>query len=134
MPHPDRRNETVTAWASARHQVGVPDADRPAMYFVVWGWSRRATQQGVVGPFTCGRCQWSGTFWLLAVERRFRLYWIPVGPWRIRRHALVCRNCGHAADVPRHAAPGLVDSAQPVLTAGPFGPQAAVAAAVPPVG
>ncbi len=106
------------------------------MFFVVWGWSRRATQQGVVGPFTCAWCQWSGTFWLLAVEQRFRLYWIPVGPWKVRRHAVVCRNCGHAADVARHAAPALVDAAQPVLVADPFGPQpvAAAAASLPPVG
>ena len=106
------------------------------MFFVGWGWSRRATQQGVVGPFTCARCQWSGTFWLLAVEQRFRLYWIPVGPWKVRSHAVVCRNCGHAADVARHAAPALVDAAQPVLVADPFGPQpvAAAAASLPPVG
>ena len=105
------------------------------MFFVVWGWSRRAAQQGVVGPFTCVRCQWSGTFWLLAVEQRFRLYWIPIGPWKARSHAVVCRNCGHAAGVHRHAVPALIDSAQPVLTTDPFGPQpvGAVAAALPPV-
>ena len=103
------------------------------MFFVLWGWSRRSAQQGVVGPFSCERCQWSGTFWLLAAERRFRLYWVPIGPWKVRSHAIVCRNCGHAADVPRDVAPVLVDSAQPVLTADPFGPQATVAAAAPPV-
>jgi hypothetical protein len=103
------------------------------MFFVVWGWSRRATQQGVVGPFTCTRCQWSGTFWLLAVEQRFRLYWIPIGPWKVRSHAVVCRNCGHAADVPRHAAAVLVDTARPVLAADPLGPEPVPAAAgIPP--
>ncbi|HZB71252.1 MAG TPA: hypothetical protein VE395_03905, partial [Acidimicrobiales bacterium] len=66
---------------------------------------------------------WSGTFWLLAVERRFRLYWIPVGPWRARNHAIVCRNCGHAAGVPRHTAGDLVAAARPVLATDPFGPQ-----------
>jgi hypothetical protein len=104
------------------------------MFFVVWGWSRRATQQGVVGPFTCVRCQWSGTFWLLAVERRFRLYWIPVGPWKVRSHAVVCRNCGHACDIASDAAPALAEAAQPVLVTDPFGPQpVAAGASFPPV-
>ncbi len=106
------------------------------MFFVVWGWSRRATQRGVVGPFTCARCQWSGTFWLLAVEQRFRLYWVPVRPWKVRSHAIVCRNCGSAADVARDTALQLVASARPVLAADPLGPQpvAESAAAVPMVG
>jgi hypothetical protein len=86
------------------------------MESVVRAWSRRARQQGVVGPFTCARCQWSGTFWLLAVGSRFPR-------WRVGRHALVRRNCGHAADVTRAAAPALVDSAVPVLVADPLGPQ-----------
>jgi hypothetical protein len=99
------------------------------MFFMVWGWSRRATQQGVVGPFTCARCQWSGTFWLLAVEQRFRLYWIPTGPWKVRTHSVVCRNCGHAADVPRSAAAVLVEAARPVMATDPLGPEPVPAAA-----
>jgi hypothetical protein len=105
--------------------------EAPAVFFVIWGWSRRATQQGVVGPFTCARCMWSGTFWLLAVERRFRLYWVPVGPWKVRSHAVVCRNCGTAVDVARDAAPALVEAAQPVLTADPLGPPAVPVSAAP---
>jgi hypothetical protein len=89
------------------------------MESVVRAWSRRARQQGVVGPFTCARCQSSGTFWLLAVGSRF--------PGGVGRHALVCRNYGHAADVTRAAAPALVESAVPVLVADPLGPQSAPA-------
>jgi hypothetical protein len=88
-------------------------------------------QQGVVGPFTCVRCLWSGTFWLLAVERRFRLYWIPLGGWSVSSHTIVCRNCGHAVDVARQAAPALVDAAQPVLVADPLGPEPVPASAAP---
>jgi hypothetical protein len=102
------------------------------MFFVVWGWSRRAAQRGVVGPFSCARCHWSGTFWLVTVAQRFRLYWIPLGGWRVRSHHVVCRNCGEAADVPAGAASELLVTARPVLVADPLGPESSSGSAPAP--
>jgi hypothetical protein len=87
-------------------------------------WGGRAHQEGVVGPFTCERCQWSGTFWLFAVERRrSALRWLGVGRRQSLEHVLVCRNCACASTVPAEAASALVASAGPVLVADPLGPQ-----------
>jgi hypothetical protein len=90
-------------------------------------WGGRARQEGVVGPFTCERCQWSGTFSLFAVEqRRSALRRLGVGRRQSVDHVVVCRNCAHVSAVPADAAPALVESAGPVLVADPLGPQPVV--------
>ncbi|MCU1462830.1 MAG: hypothetical protein JWO37_2905 [Acidimicrobiales bacterium] len=92
------------------------------MFFIVWGWAKRVQTVGFVGPYTCARCGWAGTFWLRKVERRFKLYWIQLGRWKVLGHATVCRNCGVGSDVPREHVDELVASAQPLGTPDPMGP------------
>jgi hypothetical protein len=124
MPHLDRCNETVTTWARGRDHLWVPAADRRCMERAGLSWGGRGQQEGVVGPFTCERCQWSGTFWLFAVDlRRSALRWLGLGLRHSVDHVLICRNCAYASAVTADAAPALVDSAGPVLAADPLGPQ-----------
>jgi zinc ribbon protein len=101
------------------------------VFFLVFGWQRRGTRLGFVGPFTCPTCSWMGTFWLDASQHRFRLYFIPVMPWRTQRYACVCRNCGNSTYVAAKDGADLVASVSPLTAPDPLGPAQSQPAGAP---
>ena len=91
------------------------------MFFVIWGWQQRGSNLGVVGPYTCPTCSWVGTFWLTTFERRFRIYFIPVGRWNVQ-YRCVCRNCSYTTYVSPEEATRLRAEAKPIGAPDRFGP------------
>ena len=91
-------------------------------FFIIWGWQQRVVRLGFVGPYTCPTCSWAGTFWLARVERRLRIYFVPVMRWRVNRYLCTCRNCGSSAQLGRERGDALLDDVRPLDAADPFGP------------
>ena len=104
------------------------------MFFIIFGWQSRSSRVGFVGPYTCGVCGWMGTFWLDRRERRFRLYFIPVIPWRAEKYFCTCRNCGGATVVDRGEGAELASNAAPLTAPDPFGPAQSAADDAPVMG
>ena len=119
MPHPFAATRPSPHGHVPAIKGGYRGSDRPSVESAGFSWGGRAKQEGVVGPFTCERCLWSGTFWLFTLGAQRRRFFGRRGPG----HVLVCRNCAHVSEVPPTAAPALVASAGPVLVADPLGPE-----------
>lgn len=101
------------------------------MFFIVWGWARRVTNLGFVGPYTCTRCGWVGTFWLVLRERRLKVYWIAVGRWKPTEYMTVCRNCQATSAMSVEQGAALAASVTPLDQPDPFGPAQAPPPVVP---
>ena len=105
------------------------------LFFIIWGWQHRAERLGFAGPYTCPTCSWAGSFWLDRLERRLRIYFIPVTRWRVTRYLCVCRHCGSAIPLSPEKGEELISDIRPLNAPDPFGPApASQAPATTPVG
>ncbi|MDA8358688.1 MAG: DUF2510 domain-containing protein [Actinomycetota bacterium] len=67
------------------------------MFFIIFGYRRRRTGEGVVLS-QCAKCQQVGPHTLMATSTWLTLFFIPIIPLP-RRHRLVCRQCAHKTTV-----------------------------------